>query len=229
MLYAKLGKAMPSILNRYILLAKRLRLNSRSGVNRLESDEELVEEARQGGAAALDALIRRHYRLVFAYMYRNVGDYHTAYDLTQEALLKAARAIPSLARSDRFRPWLLRIALNTCRDYVRTNGYKAMRRALEYREELGDGGGGSEGTGFTSPAPQTAGDAIEALAEREQVAELLNGLPSYQREALVLRFYHELKIKEIAELTGAGEPTVKARLKQGLAKLRRRLEGGRNE
>lgn len=179
----------------------------------MQSDEELIRELRLGNKSALEVLLRRHYKLVFAYIYRCLGDYHTAYDLTQDTLIKLVRAIHTLEQGERFKPWLLRIALNTCRDYMRSGSYKKGKLAAEYREGLG---GSEEDKQVVAIA--------DKQADRAEITEAMQQLPDYQREAIILRFYHDMKIKEIAGLTAVSEPTVKSRLKQGLAKLRKRLE-----
>jgi RNA polymerase sigma factor (sigma-70 family) len=179
----------------------------------MQSDEELIGELRLGNHSALEVLIRRHYKMVFAYTFRYVGDYHAAYDLTQDTLLKLVRAIHTLHNGESFKPWLLRIALNTCRDYLRSRSYKAGQQSAEYREELG--------------GSWTSGQNVQLedrMADRAEITDAMKGLPVYQREVIILRFYHDMKIKDIAEVTAVSEPTVKSRLKQGLAKLRKRLE-----
>ncbi|WP_020617807.1 RNA polymerase sigma factor [Paenibacillus daejeonensis] len=178
------------------------------------TDEELAGRLQRGDPEALDALIRRHYQLVFAYIYRCTGgDYHTAYDLTQETFIKLVRAAGTLASGDSLKPWLLRIALNTCRDYYRSRTYKS-RQSAPYQEELAT----------TTDRVVHLGKDLE---DREELERLLSLLPDYQRETMILRYYHDLKIKEIAEVMSVGESTVKSRLKQGLDKLRQRF--GRRE
>ncbi|XID90598.1 RNA polymerase sigma factor [Paenibacillaceae bacterium WGS1546] len=177
----------------------------------MHSDEELIGEVRLGNQSALEVLIKRYYRMVFAYTFRYVGDYHAAYDLTQETLLKLVRAIHTLQQGESFKSWLLRIALNTCRDYLRSRSYKTGQQSAEYREEL---------SGTSEQIVQLA----DRQADRAEITDAMMELPTYQREAVLLRFYHDMKIKDIARLTAVSEPTVKSRLKQGLAKLRKRLE-----
>lgn len=58
---------------------------------------------------------------------------------------------------------------------------------------------------------------------RLEVRRAINALPDYQKEVIILRFYHELKIREIAKITKSSVPTVKSRLQQGLKKLQRYL------
>lgn len=182
----------------------------------MQRDEELIGEVRLGNQSALEVLIKRYYKMVFAFTFRYVGDYHAAYDLTQETFLKLVRSIHKLQQEDSFKPWLLRITLNTCRDYLRSRSYKERQQSAEYREELiGSGTGGQ------------VVQLEDRQADRAEITDAMMELPAYQREAILMRFYHDMKIKDIAGLTAVSEPTVKSRLKQGLAKLRKRLE--RNE
>jgi len=178
-------------------------------VNELQTDDELAALLQRGDKQALDTLIRRHYQLVFAYLYRCTGDYHTACDLTQETFVKLVRAAGTQVKPESLKPWLLRIALNTCRDYYRSRAYKSQRNSTDLQEER-----------LESPQAEIV-PLGQRQEEREELEAWLATLPDYQRETMILRYYHDLKIKEIAEVTAVGESTVKSRLKQGLDKLRR--------
>lgn len=182
----------------------------------MQSDEQLIAEIKQGVESSLEVLVKRHYPMVFAYIYRNVHDYHLSYDLTQETFMKMLRHLDSLTKQASFRHWLLKIALNTCRDHYNSRGYRIGQRSTEWDEERED----------MQDKSQQVVDLLEHKAQREEVKEALLALPIYQRETVILRFYHDLKIKDIASLTQATESTVKSRLKQGLAKLKARMERG---
>lgn len=175
----------------------------------MQTDDELAALLQRGDKQALDTLIRRHYQLVFAYLYRCTGDYHTACDLTQETFVKLVRAAGTQVKPESLKPWLLRIALNTCRDYYRSRAYKSQRNSTDLQEER-----------LESPQAEIV-PLGQRQEEREELEAWLATLPDYQRETMILRYYHDLKIKEIAEVTAVGESTVKSRLKQGLDKLRR--------
>ena len=64
---------------------------------------------------------------------------------------------------------------------------------------------------------------MQAKQMSERVRDALSQLPDMQRDVLILRFYHELKIKEIAQITNTGNATVKSRLRQGMEKMKRVL------
>ena len=84
------------------------------------------------------------------------------------------------------------------------------------------------------PLYTVANDILEKVIENEnkiEVRRALHSLPDYQKEVIILRFYHNLKIREIAKITKSNIPTVKSRLRQGLQKIERYLKdfkGGDN-
>src|SRR5260221_12239937 len=84
-----------------------------------DNDLALVRTARGGDRGAFEELVRRTSRLVYARLYLETGDAHQAEDLLQETYLAAFRSLHRLADAATFRPWLLTIALNTCRDAAR--------------------------------------------------------------------------------------------------------------
>ncbi|RXZ81330.1 sigma-70 family RNA polymerase sigma factor [Paenibacillaceae bacterium] len=173
----------------------------------MQTDEQLLKEIRQGIQSAMEVLVRRHYQTVFAFIYRQIGDYHLSYDLTQETFIKMVRNAQFVDQTDRFQHWLIKIALNTCRDYFKSKGYKTARSSQPWPERF-------------DPGDESIIDLFERKTDSALVKEALLTLPEQQRESIVLRFYHDLKIKEIAALTSAPEPTVKSRIKQGMMKLK---------
>ncbi|MDQ0253560.1 DNA-directed RNA polymerase specialized sigma24 family protein [Evansella vedderi] len=84
-------------------------------------DEELIEEIKNGSQAAMEVLIKKQYKTIFAYVYRKVGDYHLAYDMTQEVFIKMMKSINEYKGGGKFQHWLLKIAVNHCRDYFRSS------------------------------------------------------------------------------------------------------------
>lgn len=179
----------------------------------LPTDDELVEEILNGSKAAMDVLVRRHYKNIFSYVYRKTGNYHLAYDLTQEIFIKMMKSIKNYKQQGKFSSWLLKIAVNHCRDYYKSSDFRKEGQRTELPEDLAQDN-------------SNVWDIFQRKQQRKEVRESINALPEYQRETIILRFYHDLKIKEIALITGSKEPTVKSRLRQGLEKLKNMLNGG---
>ncbi|MEH7225964.1 RNA polymerase sigma factor [Bacillus sp. JJ1566] len=179
----------------------------------MPEDQELIEEILKGSQAAMEVLTRKYYKLIYAFVYRKVGNKEMAYDLTQEIFIKMMQRIKSYSNKGSFKSWLYTIAVNHCRDYWRSADYKQTAKHTELQETIK-----SENSNITY--------IFERKETREQVKAAINSLPDIQREAVILKYYHDMKIKEIAGITETNVSTVKSRLKQGLGKLAAALERG---
>ena len=135
------------------------------------------------------------------------GDANTAADITQEVFLKLLENIQAVRLLGKFQNYLLTIAVNTSNNYFKKA--KPIYTDLESLE-ITDG----------------TDSSFEKMIKDEnklEVRRAIDALPDYQKEVIILRFYHELKIREIAKITQTSVPTVKSRLQQGLKKLQRYL------
>lgn len=184
-------------------------------------DEEMIRQIRQGRKELLDLLIDRYYQDVFRFCYYRTGQEQAAYDCTQETFLRMLKFLEGCAETHRFRSYLLRIALNACRDYYRTGHRSEVPLAEEKGEEY-DGNGCF--TGQYMAEGEREEKAYGQAEDRQVIQKCLMRLPEFQREVLVLHFYSGYKLREIARITGVALPTAKSRLKQGLDKLRKIFE-----
>ncbi len=170
------------------------------------SDEQLARNVQRGRTADLAALVERHHSSLLGFLYRLTGgDRPLAEDLTQEAFLRALRSIRQYRLAQRFKPWLYAIAVNAARDHFK-------RADTRYAATVSD----DDLLGLVAPiewddAPVDAG---------QQVAAALAALPAHQREAIILRYYQDLSLAEIAEVLAIPIGTVKSRLSLGLRQLR---------
>lgn len=129
--------------------------------------------------------------------------------------MKLLENIHAVRMLGKLQNYLLTIAANTCNNYFKKT--KPVYTDFD-AFDIADG----------------ADSALEKMIRNENTAEVrraLHTLPDYQKEVIILRFYHDLKIREIAKITKSNVPTVKSRLRQGLQKIRRCLEefkGGDN-
>jgi RNA polymerase sigma factor (sigma-70 family) len=180
---------------------------------KVPDDQELIEEILGGSQAAMEVLTRKYYKSIYAFIYRKVGDKETAYDLTQEVFIKVIQRIQSYSHKGTFKSWLFSIAVNHCRDYWGSAYYRHTSQKTELPETL-------ESDEKSIPY------IFERKVMREQVRLALASLPDYQKEALILKYFHHMKIKEISKVTNTSVPTVKSRMKQGLNKLAKLLRRG---
>ena len=170
------------------------------------SEQNLVRKIQSGDKAAMNEMISKYYQPVFAFFYKNVGNYHQAKDLTQEVFMKMAAGISKYRPKTPFKNWLFTIASNHLKNYYRT-----ISRRPENYELFED-----------YPAPDNEVDKILILSDTQAA---LTRLPIEQKEAVILRFYYGFSIHDISKITGAKESTVKARIRYGLEKLKNELEG----
>ena len=180
------------------------------------TDEDLVARSRGGEVDSFNQLILRWERPTYALAYRVIGREEDARDVVQETFLRAFRALPGFKGQAKFSSWLYRIALNLCRDWIR----RQRRTPVVQMPEEPDA--------VDRIARRDPVESIEDLVARKElsaiVAEAMALLPDEQRTAIILKEYHGMTFQEIAELQGCPLSTVKTRLYQGLAVLRRNLE-----
>jgi RNA polymerase sigma-70 factor, ECF subfamily len=179
------------------------------------TDEELVVAFQSGDIPAFDQLVRRWDRKIQGVIYRLVGNHDEARDLSQEAFLKAYRALGTFKQEARFSSWLYQIAINATRDRLR----RRRRRtdlSLDDVEEKGEAS--------LRDAGPSALDLIESNDLSRAVAAAMAALSEEQREVVILKEYEGLTFPEIAETLDVPLSTVKTRLYRGLGQLRVRLE-----
>ena len=178
------------------------------------TDEELVVAFQSGDIPAFDQLVRRWDRKIQGVIYRIVGNHDEARDLSQEAFLKAYRALGTFKQEARFSSWLYQIAINATRDRLR-------RRRRRNDLSLDDV---EEREASLRDAGPSALDLIESSDLSRVVAAAMAALPEEQREVVILKEYEGLTFPEIAETLDVPLSTVKTRLYRGLGQLRVRLE-----
>lgn len=177
-----------------------------------ESDEKLMLRFQAGDARAFEALVHRHRTPVFSFLLRLTADRGRAEDLCQEAFLRVVRAAARWEPRARFRTWLYALARNLAVDESRR---MAFRRASSLEADPRAAALASD-----DPAPDAAAGAAQL---RPLLEAALAALPDEQREVFLLREHAGLRFAEIAEVTGAPEPTVKSRMRYALEALRERL------
>jgi RNA polymerase sigma-70 factor, ECF subfamily len=179
------------------------------------SDEELVSRSIGGDVESFNQLVLRWERPIYALAYRVIGREEDARDVCQETFLRAFRALGGFRGQAKFSSWLYRIALNLCRDWVR-------RQRRTPVVQMPDDVDVVELAAARGPV-----ESIEDVVERHDltraVEKAMAKLPEEQRTAIILKEYHGLTFQEIADLAGCPLSTVKTRLYQGLAVLRREL------
>src|SRR5262249_14773015 len=147
--------------------------SSYTGGTMVPSDEELVVAFQSGDIAAFDLLVQRWDRRIQGVVFRLVGNHEEARDVSQEAFLKAYRALGTFKKESRFSSWLYQIAVNATRDRFR----RRRRRIDVSLEDVDDGAEPSLRDGGPS-----ALELIESSDLSRAVAAAMAELPEEQRE-----------------------------------------------
>lgn len=163
---------------------------------------DFVERARRGDQDAFGQLAAADIGRLYGVARLMVGGTEPARDAVQDTLVEAWRGLPGLRDASRYDAWIHRLLVRSC--------YR--QRA---RREAADSGYGLEG------APDAA---LDSVVDREQLERGFRRLPAEQRAVLVLRFYLDLSLADVAASLGLPQGTVKSRLHRGLASLRAALE-----
>ena len=174
-------------------------------------DEDLARALQRGDTRALTLLVERHHAPLLGYLYRLTGgDRPLAEDLVQETFLRVLRNIRQYHPAQRFKPWLYAIATNLARDHFKRAD---TRRTDPIQTDT-----------LALPDPNQPEPTFLAHDDARQVIAALAHLPALQRETVILRYYQDLSLAEIAETLNIPVGTVKSRISIGLQKLRELLE-----
>jgi RNA polymerase sigma-70 factor, ECF subfamily len=168
------------------------------------NDSDLVATAINGQEGSFEELVRRYQRPISAYVYRMVGNYESALDLTQEIFIKVYASLRKYRSEFKFSTWIYKIAHNAAVDH--------LRRSSTREQSLISG---SESDQFELPiesrrlSPEQESERKERRVEIESV---VRALPANYRELIILRHSQDLTYEEIVEVTGLPLGTVKNRL-----------------
>jgi RNA polymerase sigma-70 factor (ECF subfamily) len=183
--------------------------NATQEVELLFADEpDLRERFSRGDARAFEALVQPHLDTLFTLCLRLAGKREIAEDMAQEAMAKALASATRFDPHQPFRPWLLTIARNICRDRQRS----AWLRRVVF---------------LVRPFVDPKADHFEDLASKERdalVRSALATLPPVYCEALALFHLEEMSYAELSQITGDSVSALKQRVRRGNAMLKKAME-----
>lgn len=191
------------------------------------TDELLMIRYQRGDSEAFGWLVRRHNQRVYNFILRLVKSPSAAEELAQETFLKIVKNSASFKHEARFSTWLYAIARNLCIDHQRK---QRLRRHNSLDQPLHpsqptDQSGRTLGETIADPHPSSN---VERSATKGRMAEAIMAavevLPDDQKEVFLLRELGGLPFKDIAEVTGVGENTVKSRMRYALERLQQALD-----
>jgi len=180
------------------------------------TDDTLMMDYVGGDENAMRILVERWERPVFAFLVRMLGSSEEAEDLCQESFIKLIKSAGRYRPQGKFQSWLFRIAGNQARSRLRR---RKILRWLPLTNEYDTTKSPGRGT-------------LDALVDREEqrvVQVAIAGLPERQRQALVLKQFHDLNYREIADAMDTSVSSVQMLLHRAMTGLRKSLISERNK
>lgn len=169
-------------------------------------DQALVERVKRGDRAAFDALVLKYQHKIVKLVGRYVYDRSEAYDVTQEAFIKAWRALPAFRGDSAFYTWLYRIAINTAKNHLVAQSRRPVDQGLDLQDP----------EQYDVAARLRDNDTPERLLLtdeiRETVIRAIEELPDELRAAIMLRELDGLSYEEIAQAMDCPIGTVRSRI-----------------
>ncbi len=175
--------------------------------NRLvETDSDLVQLFLEGNRESLGVLVERYQRALYFLCLRIVQNHDDALELVQKTFLQVLEKLHTLQKTDKFKTWIYRIAINLC--------YNLLREKSLYLRVLSD---------LPVCTESTRDDPLAREEEELLVRNALSQLSPKQRISIILHIYHNLSYQEIGEILGCQEATVRSHFHLGIKKISNQL------
>ena len=177
------------------------------------NDAQLIQRVLQGDQDAFSPLVEKYQKGVHALVWRKIGDFHIAQEITQDAFFRAYQKLGTLKNHNQFAGWLYVIAAHLCADWFRKNPPPEQSLEVTDMSEV------NEVSYSRYVAEKQAAEADEA--RREVVKKLLQKLPESERTVMTLYYLGEMTIKAISEFLGVSPNTIKSRLSRARDRLKK--------
>ena len=177
------------------------------------TENEAVQRCQRGDRDAFRYLVELHQGVVFGTAYNMTGNRALAEEMAQEAFLSAWKGIRGFSRGRPFKPWLMRILVNTVMANRRKRSVETT--PIEGSEWEGD---------LESPEA-----SVESKSERQTLQQAIRDLSPEHRQVVALRYFADMTVPEAARASGVSEGTVKSRLHRAHRALRLRLDDAQQQ
>jgi len=188
-------------------------------VSEREVDQQLVERAQRGDKRAFELLVEKYQRRLARLLSRLIRDPGEVEDVTQEAFIKAYRALPSFRGDSAFYTWLYRIGINTAKNYLVAMGRRAPTSTEMEAEEAEGHASGELLRDINTPESLLLSKEIGAT-----VNAAIEALPEELRSAIQLRELEGMSYEEIAKLMDCPIGTVRSRIFRAREAIAERLQ-----
>ena len=188
-------------------------------INELD-DEKLVKMVQDGNdMLAFEILVRRYQNMLYNICFRFMTDRQDAFDCAQDSFIRAYENIRTFRHLSSFKTWLYRIAVNVCKNRLRSCQYRTRKKTVYIEDKTIDIEDCSN-----CPAQQ-----YERERRQKIVQSAIDRLPFDQKQMIVLRDIEQLSYEEIEKITGFPSGTVKSKLSRAREKLKELLKDTKNE
>ena len=181
-----------------------------------EDDVQLIQRTLSGDEAAFGILVQKHQKSVHALVWRKIGDFHYAEEITQDAFLQVYRKLPTLKDPHKFDGWLYVIANRLCIDWTRKKNLTTQSLEDTPVEEI-------ENASYTHHVTEQRQTEI-SQQRRAIVKRLLTKLPESERTVITLFYLGEMTAKEISKFLGVSVSTIHTRLHRARKRLQAKEE-----
>ncbi len=171
-----------------------------------QTDQQLVERVQAGDKRAFDLLVLKYQHKIISLVGRYVKDHHESMDVSQEAFIKAYRALANFRGDSQFYTWLYRIAINTAKNYLVARNRRPPDVDVDVND-YGDYGSADVMADVDTPENLMARDQLQ-----DKVFATLEKLPDDLRIALTLREFEGMSYEQIAEVMDCPVGTVRSRI-----------------
>lgn len=181
-------------------------------------DLHLILEVQSGNKHAFDALVLKYQYRVFKLVARYISDPSEVLDVTQEAFIKAYKALDNFRGDSSFYTWLYRIAVNTAKNHLISRGRRVPESELEI-SEIEQFLSKRDVKEYSTPERTLICDEMEHM-----LFDIIDDLPSDLRTAIMLREMEGLTYEEIAEVMGCPVGTVRSRIFRAREAIEKKIE-----
>lgn len=169
-------------------------------------EKRLIEKAKEGHTLSMNFLLEENYNPLYAYLVKMTGDPEVAKDMTQETMIKAVTNIKRFRGDSKFSSWLIRIGINTYKNYVKKNKV------------------GTELLDHDMISNHNVEDQVLKKSSLGQLREILKKVKEPDRSIFILKYYEGYDYQEISEITGVKKGTCKSKMHYLIGKLRQEME-----
>lgn len=163
----------------------------------MDEDFIMMRKIKAGDVNAMSSFVKKYYSDIYRYCYRKVLEKETAEDITQEVFLNFCNHLESYTHRGKSKNYLYVIAGNLCKNHHR-------KRQMEYLEDL--------------DTELQCNERYNQIENQISLEQALLRLPKEQREVLLLHYFQDLKLREVAQIMGTTLSLVKYRLARGIKK-----------